>query len=57
MSRLRWPDSTNSVSDVPGTIHIDEKIRGMGAYKDLPSGLSTQPGHHLRNVADHLGMK
>ena len=22
MSRLRWPDSTNSVSDVPGTIHI-----------------------------------
>ena len=21
MSRLRWPDSTNSVSDVPGTIH------------------------------------
>ena len=20
MSRLRWPDSTNSVSDVPGTI-------------------------------------
>ena len=23
MSRLRWPDSTNSVSDVPGTIHRD----------------------------------
>ena len=22
MSRLRWPDSTNSVSDVPGTIHV-----------------------------------
>ena len=22
MSRLRWPDSTNSVSDVPGTIHL-----------------------------------
>ena len=22
MSRLRWPDSTNSVSDVPGTIHF-----------------------------------
>ena len=23
MSRLRWPDSTNSVSDVPGTIQFD----------------------------------
>ena len=22
MSRLRWPDSTNSVSDVPGTIQF-----------------------------------
>ena len=22
MSRLRWPDSTNSVSDVPGTIQL-----------------------------------
>ena len=21
MSRLRWPDSTNSVSDDPGTVH------------------------------------
>ena len=24
MSRLRWPDSTNSVSDVPGTIQLAE---------------------------------
>ena len=23
MSRLRWPDSTNSVSDVPGTIQSE----------------------------------
>ena len=23
MSRLRWPDSTNSVSEKPGTIHVD----------------------------------
>ena len=23
MSRLRWPDSTNSVSEKPGTIHSD----------------------------------
>ena len=23
MSRLRWPDSTNSVSDVPGTIQFE----------------------------------
>ena len=23
MSRLRWPDSTNSVSEKPGTIHKD----------------------------------
>ena len=23
MSRLRWPDSTNSVSDDPGTVQID----------------------------------
>ena len=22
MSRLRWPDSTNSVSDDPGTVHF-----------------------------------
>ena len=22
MSRLRWPDSTNSVSEKPGTIHL-----------------------------------
>ena len=26
MSRLRWPDSTNSVSDVPGTIHFGVDI-------------------------------
>ena len=24
MSRLRWPDSTNSVSEKPGTIHFYE---------------------------------
>ena len=24
MSRLRWPDSTNSVSEKPGTIHLAE---------------------------------
>ena len=28
MSRLRWPDSTNSVSDVPGTIHTALPIFG-----------------------------
>ena len=27
MSRLRWPDSTNSVSDVPGTIQTKELRR------------------------------
>ena len=26
MSRLRWPDSTNSVSDVPGTIHFPQSL-------------------------------
>ena len=25
MSRLRWPDSTNSVSEKPGTIQFDRK--------------------------------
>ena len=27
MSRLRWPDSTNSVSDVPGTIQCGKPVR------------------------------
>ena len=31
MSRLRWPDSTNSVSDVPGTIQV-----GTSADRDIP---------------------
>ena len=26
MSRLRWPDSTNSVSDVPGTIQLTRTV-------------------------------
>ena len=26
MSRLRWPDSTNSVSDDPGTVHSDNPV-------------------------------
>ena len=28
MSRLRWPDSTNSVSEKPGTIHYDAFLFG-----------------------------
>ena len=26
MSRLRWPDSTNSVSEKPGTIHTESRV-------------------------------
>ena len=37
MSRLRWPDSTNSVSDVPGTIQYANKLARAGAVKRLPA--------------------
>ena len=33
MSRLRWPDSTNSVSEKPGTI----QTTGFAATLDAPS--------------------
>ena len=37
MSRLRWPDSTNSVSDDPGTVHISgitvSEVRGHGRQR------------------------
>ena len=39
MSRLRWPDSTNSVSDVPGTIHPGRQ----GRWMDAPSRLTCSP--------------
>ena len=37
MSRLRWPDSTNSVSDVPGTIH--SRVNAGDLFRSL-----TAPG-------------
>ena len=42
MSRLRWPDSTNSVSEKPGTIHLfkREKISGL-LVPFLWNGLAT----------------
>ena len=38
MSRLRWPDSTNSVSDVPGTIQS-----GVGSVTWVPRTSFGQP--------------
>ena len=35
MSRLRWPDSTNSVSEKPGTIHHLEPDSTRGAAPDF----------------------
>ncbi len=32
MSRLRWPDSTNSVSEKPGTIQSDLRVMSRGVY-------------------------
>ena len=29
MSRLRWPNSRHSLSDVPGTVHIDDTKRSV----------------------------
>ena len=34
MSRLRWPDSMNSVSDVPGTIQFVAREAYNGLIKD-----------------------
>ena len=43
ISRLRWPDSTNSVSDVPGTIH--DGIEMLGVVRELVKlrGLTAPP--------------
>ena len=32
MSRLRWPDSTNSVSEKPGTIHSGSSVRARSHH-------------------------
>ena len=40
MSRLRWPDSTNSVSDVPGTIHTHRDVGRKLAKPRVRTGLS-----------------
>ena len=34
MSRLRWPDSTNSVSEKPGTIHYPALAYGLARFDD-----------------------
>ena len=41
MSRLRWPDSTNSVSEKPGTIHIASD-GGLSVPNFVPPPGSTQ---------------
>ena len=33
MSRLRWPDSTNSVSEKPGTIHHERRPLGVDGQR------------------------
>ena len=40
MSRLRWPDSTNSVSEKPGTIHI---ARRLAVYVEPIWATNTNP--------------
>ena len=37
--RLRWPDSTNSVSEKPGTVHLDEAVFMLGACASFASYL------------------
>ncbi len=52
MSRLRWPDSTNSVSEKPGTIHTDRfEKRPSVVEGDVPCAVETQRqlGSRLRN--------
>ena len=50
MSRLRWPDSTNSVSDVPGTIHcrwLDVTRSGFYAWRARPASTHTRDDRRL----------
>ena len=47
MLRLRWPDSTNSVSDVPGTVHC-------GAEGEPEPRGRTRAAKALRAVMDKL---
>ena len=56
MSRLRWPDSTNSVSDVPGTIHFEETREldfsfGVGDVARFRGNLFTSAGPSPRFTA------
>ena len=42
MSRLRWPDSTNSVSEKPGTIHEnDDSAAGLVCMSWTATGTRT----------------
>ena len=60
MSRLRWPDSTNSVSEKPGTIQSGssgqrvEKVTTRVAYVMAGRGLAVPPRHHRRRTAERL---
>ena len=47
MSRLRWPNSRHSLSDVPGTIHINTP--GFVGGLEMPA----QPLLEFRPVALH----
>ena len=54
MSRLRWPDSTNSVSEKPGTIHFvqtreDQWLAGAIPLERL--GDNTRRGFEAMNTA------
>ena len=68
MSRLRWPDSTNSVSEKPGTIQdpilrhfwkADERLASRLNPRDRPRisafhGSWCQIYHHTLQAYNHL---
>ena len=53
MSRLRWPDSTNSVSEKPGTIHNVRPHSSLGQQAPAHFGSGgnvTSTRYRLRNL-------
>ena len=55
MSRLRWPDSTNSVSEKPGTIHCSGSRVPMAVRHSVRDGIKpVDPFANKTELLDRL---
>ena len=54
MSRLRWPDSTNSVSEKPGTIQFSSQDRRSVKLRVRPPPAGTHQCHRATSAGSGM---